>query len=60
MYSNGMWQARLTTNSGSWGRQMTKNIAKGLNSMQAPNHIISSQVGANTTCSSIVTSLRLL
>lgn len=57
MYSNGIWQALLTTRRGSCGRQTTKNIAKGLKSMQAPSHTISNHVGKNASCSNIISEL---
>lgn len=58
MYSKGMWHRRLTTSSGSCGRHTTNNIAKGLNSMQDASHTISTHVGINTTCSSIIVTVR--
>lgn len=57
IYSNGIWQALLTTRRGSCGRQTTKKIAKGLKIRHAPIHANKSHAGKSATWSNIITSL---
>lgn len=58
IYSNGIWQALLTTRRGNCGKHMTKNKANGLKSRHAPSHAIMNHVGMNAILSNIIYAIR--